>query len=134
MNWYVEYEVEGHGQQRAGPYPIEEVGHHRSDIEGFEGVKNVRVVNERLLEEPSAATIAELFQRLGCPRPGTDIDSAVVFALLELEEKREFVKMVAQSRLSHSQSCTSPADNFKTCSCGLTQVALKVAELTQVGE
>jgi len=42
--------------------------------------------------EQDTQNIAQLFKRLGVDPPGTDIDMAVVFALLELEERREQVK------------------------------------------
>lgn len=45
--FYVLYEVEGFGAQQAGPYSSHEVESQRADIAGFEGVHNVRVVNEK---------------------------------------------------------------------------------------
>lgn len=45
--FFVEYEVEGFpGTQRSGPYSETEVQSQRDDIAGFEGVKNVRLVEE----------------------------------------------------------------------------------------
>ncbi len=43
--YFIEYEVEGFpGKQQAGPYSADEVLWQRDDIIGYEGVKNVRVV------------------------------------------------------------------------------------------
>jgi hypothetical protein len=43
--YFVEYEVEGFpGTQKAGPYSETEVYYQMDDIAGYEGVKNVRIV------------------------------------------------------------------------------------------
>lgn len=43
MNWVVRYVVEGHGEQVAGPWDLEEATRQRNDIRGYEGVSNVRL-------------------------------------------------------------------------------------------
>lgn len=43
MNWYVEYEVKGFGEHRAGPYDLAEAARQRDDIAGYEGVVWVRL-------------------------------------------------------------------------------------------
>jgi hypothetical protein len=49
----IKYTVDGFpGEHTAGPYTAIEVGGHRADIEGYEGVKNVRV-------EPAPAKSSE---------------------------------------------------------------------------
>jgi hypothetical protein len=47
--YYVEYEVTGFDGiiQKAGPYPANEVQSQKDDIAGYEGVYNVRIVEER---------------------------------------------------------------------------------------
>lgn len=46
--YYVEYEVDGFDGiiQKAGPYSAADVQWQKDDIAGFEGVKNVRIVEE----------------------------------------------------------------------------------------
>jgi hypothetical protein len=45
MKYFVQYEVEGFpGTQQAGPYSKEDVQYQRNDIAGYEGVKNVKVI------------------------------------------------------------------------------------------
>lgn len=42
--YYVRYQVDGFGEQEAGPYDSEaEAETHRQDIAGFEGVQDARV-------------------------------------------------------------------------------------------
>ena len=47
--YYVEYEVKGFDGviQKAGPYPANEVQSQKDDIAGYEGVYNVRIVEEQ---------------------------------------------------------------------------------------
>lgn len=46
--FYVEYEVDGFDGiiQKAGPYSAADVQWQKDDIAGYEGVKNVRIVEE----------------------------------------------------------------------------------------
>lgn len=45
--YFVEYEVDGFpGTQRAGPYSADEVQSQMDDIAGYEGVRNVRKIEE----------------------------------------------------------------------------------------
>jgi hypothetical protein len=46
MKWFIEYKVEGFGDQVAGPYKLDDAQSHLSDISGYEGVKNARLVSE----------------------------------------------------------------------------------------
>lgn len=46
MKWYVVYKVEGFGEQKAGPYDLNEAAQQRNDIEGYEGVSDVHLVPE----------------------------------------------------------------------------------------
>jgi hypothetical protein len=52
MNWYISYKVEGFpGTQFSGPYPIEDLGFQRQDIEGYEGVSGVRILSAEEYKE-----------------------------------------------------------------------------------
>lgn len=45
MKYFIEYEIEGHASiVRTGPYNGAAVDYHYADIESFDGVKNVRVL------------------------------------------------------------------------------------------
>ena len=46
MKWFVKYDVEGFGEQVAGPWDLTEAIPQRDDIAGYEGVSNVRLVPE----------------------------------------------------------------------------------------
>lgn len=55
----ISYEVKGfEGTCQAGPYAEDEVDYHVQDIEGYEGVRNVRVVPDSAVDQ--LAEIADL--------------------------------------------------------------------------
>jgi hypothetical protein len=49
--WFVVYEVEGFGKQKAGPWPILVAEEQARDIAGFEGVSGLRLEVEIPSEE-----------------------------------------------------------------------------------
>lgn len=52
--WYVVYDVDGFGRREAGPWELGDAMLQRDDIQGFEGVKNVRLVHADDLEADRA--------------------------------------------------------------------------------
>ena len=64
--FYIVYEVEGFkGTHKAGPYSLDDVQFQRSDIEGYEGVKNLKVIPADWVEEPTEASSEQSIRPTG---------------------------------------------------------------------